>query len=335
MFRYTVVFLLLLIYLHLNKQMKIILTSLFLFLVSFFFVGAEESERIRVAISPLLTRINVAPGESWSGEVEIFNSNDKDLQFVVFVQDFRGGDEGRVEFINKEEIEKSLDEGKDFLLSQWIDINRQMITIPANESKALPVTINIPENAGPGGKYATILAAIKSPEDAFTGTNLIVSPSVGSLILLNVRGDVIEDAFLREFSTRRTLYTDPEVGFNVRLQNIGNTHIQPRGDIKIYNQWDKIVESILINHNTEFGNVLPQSERGWNFQWDGRESFFEMGRYKATLTLVYGEEASQVISKDIYFWIVPLNLILGLLGIVLFLLLIITLVERSGYKNID
>ena len=315
--------------------MKIILLSLLFFSATLFSAEAEESERVRLAISPLLTRINVAPGESWSGEVEIFNSNNRDLNFVVFVRDFRGGDEGRVKLIEREEIEKSVDEGKEFLLSQWIDITRDIITIPANESKILPVIIDIPENAGPGGRYATIMAAIKSPEDLFSGTSLIVSPSVGSLILLNVRGDVVEEAFLREFSTRRTLYNDSEVGFSVRLQNTGNTHIQPRGDIRIYNQWNRVVGSMLINHNTEFGNVLPQSERGWNFEWDGRDSFLEMGRYKATLTLVYGEEASHLISKDIYFWIIPLNIVVGLLGFVLLLLLAITLVERFGYRNID
>ncbi len=313
-----------------------------LFLLFFLFITtisspvfAEEEKNVSLAITPLLTKINIAPGETWSGSVEIFNSNDKDLYFTVFIRDFRGGEEGRVRFIDTREIEKSIDVGKDFLLSQWIEVNRDLIFIPANESKVLPVEIDIPEYAGPGGKYAVISAAIMMPEDFSPGTSLAVSPSVGSLILLNVRGDVTEEAFLREFSTKRTLYTSPEVEFNLFLRNEGNTHIQPRGTIKIYNQWNKEVETIFVNRNTEFGNILPQSGRRWSFQWDGRDSFLEAGRYKASLTLVYGEEAVQLIDQDIYFWIIPLDIVVTLLGVVLFLLLIITVADYFKQKYMD
>jgi len=317
------------------KKLKILLFfSLFIITVPFS-VFAEREKGISLAISPLLTRINVAPGDSWSGFVEVFNSSEKDLHFTIILKDFRGGEEGRVEFIDTREIEKSIDKGKEFLLSQWININRDLIFIPAKESKALPVEINIPKHAGPGGKYAIISAAAIAEEDISSGTSVMVSPSVGSLVLLNVRGDVIEEAFLREFSTKRTLYTKPEVSFDVRLRNEGNTHIHPRGNITIYNQWDRVVENFLINHNTEFGNVLPQSERRWNFVWDGKESLFEMGRYKASLTLVYGEEVNRTITQDVYFWIIPLDFFLMLLGIVLFLLVIVTIAERFKQKYMD
>ena len=308
------------------------------------FASEQQEKRVSLSINPLLSKINVAPGENWSGFVEIFNSNPRDFEFIIFVQDFRGGEEGRVEFIDTREIEKSVDKGKEFLLSQWIDINREPITISARESKIVPFTVNIPENAGPGGKYAAILAAIKPPDHDFSsGASLIVSPSVGSLLLFNVRGNVIESAFIREFSTKRNIYTNPEVPLMVRIQNDGNTHVHPRGDIKIYDRKDKVVEIILVNHGTRFGNILPQSNRSWNFVWEGK-SFLEIGKYKAVITLIYGEEANQAISRTLYFWVFPLNLVLGLIGGILFILITISLIEyfekirskkKSNLKSMD
>jgi len=308
--------------------MKIIWLIISIFLVGSPTVVFAENVKgnISLSINPLLEKINIAPGETWSGSVEVFNSNFKDLRFAIFVQDFRGGEEGNVQFIDRAEIEKNIDEGKEFLLSQWVEISREPLLIPARDSKVVPFTISIPENAGPGGKYAAILAAIKPDEDLLTGTSLAISPSVGSLILLNVRGNVVESAFVREFSTERNMYINPEVPFFLRIQNDGNTHVQPRGDIKIYNQTGSIVETILVNYDTQFGNILPQSSRSWSFLWDG-DSFFQMGRYRAVLTLVYGEEASQTITKTLYFWIIPIGFIVGLLVFVLSLPFIIFLME--------
>ncbi len=307
--------------------------KLVLLVISIFFVGAPSivfaenvKENISLSINPLLEKINIGPGESWSGAVEIFNSNFRDLNFTIFVQDFRAGEEGSVQFVDREEIEKSIDDGKEFLLSQWIDISRKPLLIPARESKVVPFTINIPESAGPGGKYAAILAAIKPDEDLLGGTRLAVSPSVGSLILLNVRGNVTESAFIREFSTESNIYINPEVPFFLRVQNDGNTHIQPRGDIKIYNQGGKIVETILVNYDTKFGNILPQSSRSWEFLWEG-DSLFQMGRYRAELTLVYGEEASHMITKTLYFWIISVGFMVGVVVFILSLPFILFLIE--------
>ncbi len=304
-----------------------ILIVLFLLASNASFAFAVEEGNVGLSINPLLKKINAAPGDSWAGSVEIFNSNPRDLEFVLSVQDFRGGEEGRVEFIDRREIEKSIDKGKEFLLSHWIEIDREPIMIPARRSAIVPFTIRIPDSAGPGGKYAAILATIRSPEVILPGTNLVVSPSVGSLILLNVRGDVTESAFIREFSTTKNLYTRPEVPLTVRIQNDGNTHVQPRGDIKIYNRQGKVVDTMLVNYGTEFGNILPQSGRSWDFVWESENNFFEIGRYEAALTLVYGEEAGQTISKKLHFWVLPINLFIGVLGGAMALLIIVFLTE--------
>lgn len=132
-----------------------------------------------------------------------------------------------------------------------------------------------------------------------------ISNLVSSLILGNVRGEIIEEARIREFSTEKTVYQEPKAQINLRIENTGNVHIQPQGEIRIFNFWGKERGFIPINHKTEYGNILPQSIRKWNFTWQPEDSFLEAGRYKAVLTLIYGNEAKQTISRTIYFWIIP------------------------------
>jgi len=290
------------------KKLFIILIALF-YLAGFSFVSAAE-EKLSLTVTPPLIKINISPGEVWSSSVKIVNNNPRDLQVFASVMDFKSGQEGGIVFIR----DKDSLAGEKFLLSQWIEISSDPILIPAYQSRQVPFRINVPLDAEPGGKYATILVGTGPATEDIPGTGIRISTLVSSLILANVRGEVIEAARIREFSTEKTFYQEPEVRFTLRMENTGNVHIQPQGEIRIFNFWGKERGMISINHKTEYGNVLPQSVRKWNFTWQGEESLLEAGRYKAVLTLFYGNEAKQTVTRTVYFWVVPLVPTVGILG---------------------
>ena len=156
------------------------------------------------------------------------------------------------------------------------------------------------------------------------GSSIKISSLLASLILLNVDGEVNENGRIREFSTDKKLYSEPKVDFSVRFENIGNVHIQPQGEIRIFNFWDKDCGVIQINHNTTFGNVLPQGIRKWNFSWEGEKNLLEMGRYKAVMVLGYGERERETIDQTLYFWVIytkPLLMMIG--GLLLFIIIMV------------
>ena len=313
------------------RKIFIAIFTIILGLLYFTPILAQEMDQLTLSITPPLIKNNVNPGQIWQSTVKLVNNNPKEIDVYVQVADFKSGQEvGTVKFI------QSADESEEIskhLLSQWITIEAESMTIPAFQSKEIPFRINVPLDAEPGGHYAAILAGTKPPEEKIRGSTIKISLLLASLILLNVGGEVIEKGQIREFSVDKRIYSEPKVDFTVRFANTGNIHIQPQGEIKIYDFWGKDKGIITINHGTEFGNVLPQSIRKWNFCWEGEKSVLEMGRYKAMLVLSYGEEARETVDQTIYFWVVNFKLLLAVISTALLLILIIIFSVRTYIRR--
>lgn len=305
---------------NLRKKFLIFLCFSFLFF-SFGFC----QQKLNLTLTPPLIKINLSPGQEWESSIKVINNNPFDVEVFVSVIDFRAGKEGGVEFLPKETSDKS------FLLSQWIEVPKESISILAYQSKNIPFKIKVPQDAPPGGHYAAILVG-KAPSQEISGSAIKVKPLVSCLVLAKIRGEILEKIWIREFSTDKTFYQKPKVEFTLKIENVGNVHVQPQGEIKIFNIFGKERGKISFNQKTEFGNVLPQSLRTWKFSWESKDSF-EFGKYKAQLTLNYGEESKKTEQKTISFWIVPLAPTLFMFLILISLFLTIYLLVRLYVKR--
>ena len=295
----------------------------------FCFGSLVKAEQTTLTIVPPLIKINMSPGDSWSSSVKMVNNNSKELILFAQAVDFRSGESGGVEFILPQKTE-----GEDkIFLSEWIEIDSGPQILPAFESREIPFTIRLPESASPGGHYAAILVGTRPLDEEEKGTSIKISSNISSLILLNIAGEIDESGWIREFSTEKDFYQKPEIDIRVAFDNTGNVHLQPVGAIKIYNMWDKERGTIPINQKSHFGNVLAHSKRVWDFTWKGEESAFEVGRYKAEITLGFGEEAHQTVSSTLYFWVIPLAPILGILGGIILFFLAISLGIKAYIKR--
>ena len=285
-----------------------------------------------LSLTPPLIKNNINPGDIWRSAIKVINNNPNPIEIYLSTVDFKNGkDNGTVEFIK--EPDGLNGDAKQYLLSKWIVIEPGPIEIPAFGSVEVPFIIDVPEKAGPGGHYAAILAGTKPPEGKISGTNIKISSLLASLILLKVNGDVKEIGQIREFSTNKSVFYEPKVNFTVRFENLGNVHIQPQGEIKIYNFFNKGKKTITLNHNSEFGNVLPGGIRKWNFSYEGEHGLLDMGRYRAELVLSYGGAAKQTVDRKIFFWIIYPRPLAIALGVILGLILIIIFIIRHYIKK--
>lgn len=285
------------------------------------------------SITPPLIKNNIDPGSVWQSEVKIVNNNSEEVEVFVSVQDFESGSTaGTVKFLpgtNDPEADK-------YLLSRWIELVEESVIVPGFKSVKIPFLVNIPESASPGGHYAAILVGTQ-PDNAKKdgGATMSISTKLSSLILLNVNGETIEEGYIRQFSTSESFYKKPDVDFEVVFENTGNVHIQPQGEIRVYNLFSKDSGGVTINQSSEFGNVLPGGKREWSFNWKGEEGILDMGRYKAELILGYGQDERKTDNKYIYFWILDFKVIAYIVGpIVVFFLAIFIFVKLSIRKAI-
>ena len=290
-----------------NRILIGILLSVLLFVpVSLY---AQERTGLSLSVTPTLFEMSAVPLQSWSSSVKVINNNPQPITVYANAVNFAPqGETGEGKFI------PILEEGQDgTTLVEWIDITSEPVTIEAEQSMAIPFTVAVPQDATPGGHFAAILIGTR-PLDTDERFQVKTAQIVTSLFFVRVAGDVVEDGKIREFRTTEAFVDTPQANFEVRFENEGNVHLQPQGEIVITNMWGKERGLIPINHKTHFGNVLPDSIRKFEFSWSGEPSFNDIGRYKAVLTLAYGDEERKFVTRSLYFYVIPFKALAVVLG---------------------
>ncbi len=285
--------------------------------------GAQTSgETLALTVTPPLYQVSVSPGETWSSSLAIVNSNNYPLTLYVTPVGFEAQDEfGRPRLVPAPESSGGL------TLPEWILIGSGQITVPPGSTERIPFSIVVPEDASPGGHYASLLVATEPPEPT-QGGEVTITSSVASLILMRVAGEVEERGLIRDFFAEPFIAPEAAASFTMRFQNTGNVHLRPQGIITIENMWGQERGQIAINQATNFGNVLPEQTRRFTFSWQGSDSTYDFGRYRAIATISYGSGEKHSVTREAIFWIVPVwDIVRVGGGILLALVLLVWLVR--------
>ena len=259
--------------------------------------------------------------------MKVVNNNPYDVTLYASVMDFSAqGEEGQGKLtpIVRTEGESAR------MLASWIDVSPDSFVVPREQSREVPFTVRIPQDAPPGGHYAAILIGTAPAGGASNGPTISVSSLISSLLFVRIKGDIIEKGYIQSFRADRTVYleSEPEVRFALKFTNNGTVHVQPRGDIRITDIWGEVA-TIPINQDTAFGNVLPGGTRVYDASWRG-----SAGWYKAVATVTFGDEEHQNESGAASFIIIPLRPLLvfgaGLIALIgIIALLVRAYVRRS------
>lgn len=295
-----------------NTWLALCIVAIVLVCVPTIAQAQSTGDGLSLTVTPTLFQMSAVPSQAWNSSVKVINNNAYTITVYANVVNFASqGESGEGKFLPVlEEVTGGA------TLAEWFTISHEPITIAAGESYSVPFTVNVPEEVTPGSHFAAILIGTKPPESNQT-LQVATSQIVTSLFFVRIAGDVLEEGVIREFRTTRSFVDAPQADFEVRFENKGNVHLQPQGEIIITNMWGKERGIIPINHQTHFGNVLPESIRKFEFSWSGEQSFSDIGRYKAQLTLVYGEEGRKFASRATYFYVVPVKAGLIVLGSIL------------------
>lgn len=283
--------------------------------------AAETTSSVAgLIVSPPLVEKEATPGNAYDGKVKITNPNsDTDLNVEISVNDFKAnGEGGEQTFVDPAE-------NSTFSLGTWITIDKNVV-LTANETKEIPYTVNVPANAEPGGHYGVIFFVPSVKKSAsVTGNGVMAIPKIGSLLLFKIPGDIKYDANIQEFSINKKLFGDSKssVDFVTRFQNLSSTHVKPQGNIVVRNTFGKEVTNLVVNE--KMGNVLPDSIRRFDNNWEKKYGF---GLYKATVTLAYGDTGAT--TAEISFWIIPWKETAGVIIIIALVIWILSHLKWGG-----
>ena len=275
-------------------------------LVFFFGFGAAQAAQQGdegLTLSPPLKELTLNPGETSTQTLTLTNPTSKLVELYPKIMDFGAKDEtGQPTFTQVGETSSK------FSLSSWILLSTSKIALTTNQVVQYSYEIKVPLNAEPGGHYGSVLFATEPPKPEGNTSKVVLGSMVGSLVLVRVPGDIVENGTVVDFSVNKGIYLDNKVIFDTRISNTGNTHFRPAGDILIRNMFGRVVDDIKVN--SEGGNVLPETIRKFDYQWSSKSILF--GPYTAEIKLVYGE-SSKTLDARTAFWILPIWILVILL----------------------
>jgi hypothetical protein len=270
------------------------------------YAQSEPGTGQAIEIAPPVINLKADPGQTITTKINLRGVSSETLIVSNEINDFSAaGEDGTPKII--------FDEGEEdpYSLKSWID-PLPKVTLEPRQIKDISVTIHVPQNAAPGGYYGVVRFTGAPPD--LEGTGVSLSASLGSLIFVRVNGDAKESLNVEEFSAASTdgksgsLFESVPIQFIERLNNKGNTHLQPAGQITIKDMFGQKVATVNINLPPR--NVLPQSIRKFEQPFDsatiGDKILF--GRYTADLNISYGD-SHQTLTASTSFWVIPYKLI--------------------------
>jgi len=272
-------------------------------------------EAFALTVSPAKIEIAADPGQTVSGEIELFNEQIDAKEFFTSTENFESrGDSGAPYFI-----------GANGGLATWISINDK-VGINSGARVVVPYTISVPSNTKPGGYFAAIFFGTQQPKGT-GGGEVTIGGKIGVLVLLRVNGDVSESAGLVDFGGKegQRFFSTTPVNFEYGFNNAGGDRTVPRGEIVVRNTFRLKSATLLANERE--GSVLPSSTRRFEITWGNKpvegveisDGFFatagrqlkdfHFGWYTAKLNLSWGASA-QTATNSYHFFIIPWQLLL-------------------------
>lgn len=267
---------------------------------TFLVIHAQQANN-GLSVHPSNFNITLNPGQSTTDTVTLDNLTSQTITLQAQLRNFTArGEQGGVNLTQDDTT---------YALAKWITVTPSTVTLAPHSSQEFTFTINTPVSAEPGGHFGSIVFATV-PSTTSKGVGAALSQQVASLILLEVPGNVKEQADVVSFNTDKLFYEFGPVNFETRVRNDGSVHITPSGAILVKGMFGQEF-NVPIQQN----NVLPTATR---IIPATLSKHFLIGKYEATLVSTYGSKGEQL-SATTEFYAFPVRYGLILLGILVIL----------------
>jgi hypothetical protein len=303
---------------------KIFKATLSLLTVAIFVILLKSStfaqDAINMVVGPARQEVTLDPGKTQNIEVRFYNQNNYPLTGIVNVADFTvTGNEGSPRIIDNPSAASPKYSG-----ASWLSIPYNQMTIAPSDKVSVPVTITVPENAAPGGRYVAVYfqPGGQAPSAA-QGSGSGVAPRVASLIYIKISGDIKENAVITRFNVADFFEYGP-VKVETEILNRGDYHIRPRGIVTLSDMFGGVVDQVSISER----NIFPDASLVYSNEIGEKWLF---GKYKVTFSGTYG--GGKVLETSTYVWVLPLRIITVIVLAITILWLIIRKLVNSSKKQ--
>ena len=277
-------------------------------------------------VGPARFEMQLSPGDSRTIEMTVANRMGMGRVFSFMTEDTVGSERGDAA------IRLLGDQEGPYTLRDYISVPHESFYLEHAERARIPVTISIPPDAEPGGRYGSLLVSVTSdrPDGSANQTGSAIISRISTLFFITTPGEQEFNSELIDFRALngRWLYGEGPITFHIISENYGSVHTTPYGRVTITN----ILGEEVGVQNIDPWFVMPQSVRTREITWN-RE--FLIGRYTATAEINRGYD-DIIDVKTFSFWVIPWKLVGAVfVGLFLFFLLLRFFFSRFEFKRKD
>ncbi|MDD4652616.1 MAG: hypothetical protein PHQ34_10335, partial [Methanothrix sp.] len=199
-------------------------------LASFLVLLILVSPSVGFGVGGVIFVEDISPGQKIVHEITVINDENKTIEnMTAKIYGYAKSLDGTSVEIPQENDTSS------FTARPFLSVEPKVFDLVPGERKTLLLTGTVPEDAGPGGKYA--LVVIKTAPKAKSAT-ISVSTAIQVLVMLTVNGtDLARTGNITDLTASRD--DNGNVAAGITFENTGNVHYKP------------LVEAALKSENGE------------------------------------------------------------------------------------
>ncbi len=281
---------------------------------------AAETPAGAFVVRPAKVELEIAPGTSALRTLSLTNSTALPLRVSVSFEDVASRTQASA---TDDPIVLLGANGGAYPLRTLVRTPTDSLIILSGQTIGVPVTVDIPKDATPGGHYGSVVFTFTPifSSGAVPNESVAVESRLATLFYVRVSGNAKEEGSLLEFGLFNNAKTTPAptsehpLRFQVAFMNTGNVHLNPYGRISLTSFFSKDEEVII-----DPWVVLPSGTRMREIDFHGD---LRMGYYTAHLEQNRGYQ-DIIDTREVHFFVLPslLQALLMSVGLLLFVFII-------------
>lgn len=268
---------------------------------------ALEPGDIVVSVSPAEQDLELAPGESYSGFIEVTNRGRLAFNFTVSAAPFQ---------VNSDNYDPDFSTENSYTnLRNWLTFSQTDYHLEPGETARVAFRIKVPTDVPGGGQYAAILVSTEDSSNSSSTVN--VTTQVAATLYAQVAGGELRESgeLVRHSLPGFVLGSDFAV--SATFKNTGNVDFKAQQTISIrdfFTNKEVVTPSSVASDGSPLGSniiaVLPETSRTSTLIWDGAP---QLGVFRVQQTISF-------LNEEFHFEQIIIICPIWLAGAVIFLL---------------
>lgn len=281
---------------------------------------AQASEYL---VTPLALNLDVNKRDIVEQTVTLINNDTRMVRLYAAVNEVSVDGSGIVQgFQSPSQVDRTSTP------TAWFEISRQRIELAPGERREIPFTIRMNPNTEPG-EYSVFLGFAEGSNAPTAQAKVAAGKAPGTLVSLTV--DKEQNAFLRleKFIVDRFVTKEEGGGMSFILSNPGRVDVLPKGEVIFYDNSGDEVAALPVNPEDITVDAQGQGAYTMNVP-EG----LGIGKYKAFLSVEYGEFLTASVHDTAFFYILPLKQLIALFIILMIFAIFIALYVHKRFDTV-